>query len=173
MKKIIINDSNLTDDDIESKVVRVKALILNSKGKVLLAQNNNTYQFIGGHLEENESMNECIIREISEESGIDLEVTEEPFLCISTYDNNYFGTGKKVLNSIYYFRFFTDLLPDASKTKYDELELTTDFNLYYLNFFMLEKFLKKSIINGSIDANIGREMILVCQEYDNIFGGNN
>ena len=101
MKEIIINDHHLTDDDIESKVVRVKGLILNSKGKILLAYNNNTFQFPGGHKEENESANECIVREIKEETGMNLTISEEPFLCIETYDPDYFGTGKKVLNSIY------------------------------------------------------------------------
>ena len=112
MKEIVINDHHLTDDDIEMKVVRVKALILNSKGKILLAHNNNTYQFPGGHKDDDEEMDDCIIREIKEETGMDLEVTERPFLCIETYDNDYFGTGKKVLNIIYYYRFFTDEVPN-------------------------------------------------------------
>lgn len=171
MKKIIINDYNLTDNDIENTVVRVKGLIINSKGKILLAHNNNTYQFPGGHLENSETMDECITRELKEETGIDLEVVEEPFLCISTYDNNYFGTGKKVLSNIYYYRFFTDKEPNYNETHYDELELATEFNLYYVNFKLLEKFLKKCINDGSIDTNIGREMIHVVNEYNEIYGG--
>ena len=171
MKEIIINDNNLRDEDIELKVTRVKGLMINSRGKILLAHNNNTYQFPGGHTEEGENIDDCIIREIREETGIDLEVTEKPFLCISTYDNDYFGTGKKVLNSIYYYRFFTDEVPDYSKTHYDELELATDFNLFYLNFSDLEDFLKKNIESASIDSNIGREMLHVVEEYNKMFGG--
>ena len=98
MREIIINDNNLKDEDISEKVIRVKGLMINSKGKILLAHNNNTYQFPGGHLEENENMDDCIVREIKEETGIDLEVIEEPFLCIKTYDNNYYNTGRKVLD---------------------------------------------------------------------------
>ena len=33
MKKIIINDYQLTDDDIVKEVVRVKGLLLNDQGK--------------------------------------------------------------------------------------------------------------------------------------------
>ena len=171
MKQIIFNDNNLTDNDIELKVVRVKALMINSNGKILLAHNNNTYQFPGGHTEENESKKDCLIREVMEETGIELNVDEEPFLCITTYDNNYFGSGKKVLNSIYYYRTFTDSLPDLSKTHYDELELATDFNLYYVNFNTLEKFLKNAIENGSIDVNIAKEMINVIDVYHEVYGG--
>lgn len=171
MKQIIFNDNNLTDNDIDLKVVRVKALMINSNGKILLAHNNNTYQFPGGHTEENESKKDCLIREVMEETGIELNVDEEPFLCITTYDNNYFGSGKKVLNSIYYYRTFTDSLPDLSKTHYDELELATDFNLYYVNFNTLEKFLKNAIENGSIDVNIAKEMINVVDVYHEVYGG--
>ncbi len=161
MKKIIINDDHLKDTDVEMRVIRVKGFILNSKNKILLAHNNNTYQFPGGHLEDNEDMDDCIIREIMEETGIFLEVKEEPFLCIKTYDNNYFNTGRKVLNSIYYYRFFTDEVPNFEETHYDSLELESDFNLFYLNFDGLESFLQKHMSSGEIDPKIGREMLHV------------
>ena len=171
MKEIIINDHNLTEDEMESSVVRVKGLIINSKGKILLAHNNNTYQFPGGHVDDNETADECVVREIKEETGIDVSVTEAPFLCIKTFDNNYFSKGKKVLNTIYYYRFFTDDIPNFQETHYDELELATDFNLFYVVFADLENFLKKSIEDGMIDPNIGREMIHVHQVYTDLFGG--
>ena len=153
MKTIIFNDNNLTDNDIEMRVVRVKGLMLNSSGKILLAHNNNTYQFPGGHLEENEEKDKCLIREIKEETGIDI------------------GSGKKVLNSIYYYRIFTDSLPNFNETHYDELELATEFNLFYVNFNDLEDFLKKAIDDGNIDINIGREMIQVVDVYHEVYGG--
>ena len=171
MKEIIINDNNLTHQDIDMEVTRVKGLILNSQGKILMAHNNNTYQLPGGHVDEGESIDECIIREIKEETGIDLEVTEGPFMSIVTYDNDYFGTGKKVLSSIYYYRFFTDEVPNIEETHYDELELATDFNLFYINFSDFDNFLQKNIESGEIDENIGRELQHVYQEYKNMFGG--
>ncbi len=171
MKEIVFNDHHLTDEDMESKVIRVKGLLINSKGKILLAHNNNTYQFPGGHLDEGEGMDECILREVKEETGIDVEIQETPFLCIKTYDNNYFGTGKRVLNCIYYYRFFTDKMPNFQETHYDELELATDFNLFYVVFADLENFLNKSMDDGMIDENIGREMIQVVHVYHEMFGG--
>ncbi len=171
MKSIIFNENKLTDEDIELEVTRVKGLIINSKNRILLAYNNNTFQFPGGHLEKEENMDKCLIREIREETGIDIEVNEKPFLCISTYDNNYFGSGKCVLNKIYYYRIITDKLPDFSRTHYDELELATDFELFYFNFSNLSLFLKKCLSEGSIDNNIGKEMLEVVNVYNQIYGG--
>lgn len=168
MKEIIINDNNLEESEIEQKVIRVKALILNSNGRIILAHNNNTYQFPGGHKTEEETMEECILREIKEETGLSLQVTEEPFLCIKTYDNNYFDTGKKVLNSIYYYRFFTNELPNFMETQYDELEMATDFNLYYIKWKDLETFLQQQE-SQEMDPNITREMLHVIEEYNRQF----
>lgn len=171
MKKIIINDNNLIENDIETTVIRVKGLIINSSGKILLAHNNNTYQFPGGHLDDCETMKQCLIREIKDETGIKVNDLEEPFLCISTFDNNYFNSGKKVLNNIYYYRIFTDEVPNYDETHYDELELATDFNLFYVPFDDLGNFLKKCMEDDTIDKNIGREMLLVVDAYNEIFGG--
>lgn len=169
MKKIIINDHNLTEEEMELKVIRVKGLLINSIGKILIAHNNDTYQFPGGHKEDNETIDECIIREIKDETGISLTVEEEPFLCIETFDNNYFGSGKKALNCIYYYRFFTDKLPDYSNTHYDELELASDFNLFYLNFDNLKEFIEEKSAENSMDLNIAREMLYVIEEYHKMF----
>ena len=170
MKEFVINDDNLRDEDIEKKVVRVKALILNSKGNILLVYNNNTYQFPGGHVDEDEEIDECMKREIREEVGIDVDV-DDPFLSIETYDNDYFGTGKKVLNTIYYYRVFTDLEPDFNNTKYDELELKTDFDLFYVDFSSLEEFIITKMNSDEIDPKIAREMLHVVKEYNKIYGG--
>ena len=165
MNKIIINDNNLKDEEIDMKVTRVKGLIINSKDKILLAHNNNTYQFPGGHVKEDETNDDCIIREIKEETGIDVSITKPPFLEIVTYDYDYFGRGKKVLNTIYYYIFNTDKEPNLDETHYDELELATDFNLFYVNLEEIDSFIKKSMTNKSLDGNIGREMLYVFEEY--------
>ena len=172
MKKIVINDDNLDNEAMEMEVVRVKGLIINSQGKILLAHNNNTYQFPGGHREENESNEECILREIKDETGISLDTVDTPFLCIETFDNNYFDTGRKVLNRIYYYRFITDEIPNLAETHYDELELETEFNLFYVDFVTLDQFLEKQIDLGTIDKKIGREMLFVVEEYKNVYGEN-
>ena len=92
-------------------------------------------------------------------------------MSIVTYDHDYFGTGKKTLNSIYYYRFFTDEEPNFEETMYDDLELETDFNLFYIDFATFDSFIEKSIEEGSIDEAIGREMLYVFSEYKEMFGG--
>lgn len=170
MKRILINDANLTEDDLELEVIRVKGLVINSSGEILIAHNNGTYQFPGGHKEDDETLDEALEREIKDETGISI-VSEGPFMQITTYDPNYFGQNKKVCNKIYYYVIHTDEAPDFGETHYDELELQSEFNLFYISLSELQGFLNESIENKSLDESIGREMLLVLEEYNDLYGG--
>lgn len=71
-------------------MIRVTAGILENRGKVLLAKRNkddplkNKWEFPGGKIEEGETPEKCLKRELSEELGIDAEIGE--FLCSSKYE---------------------------------------------------------------------------------------
>ena len=171
MKTIIINDDKLKEEDIERVVIRVKALLFNSSEKILLAYNNNTYQFLGGHVEEGEDKILSLQREIKEESGIDVRLQDDAFLKIITYDNDYFKTGRKVKNIIYYYRVFSDDIPNFSYTQYDVLEQKSDFDLFYIPFSDLEDFLNHNIKVGMLDEKIGREMLYALIVYKEVYGG--
>lgn len=161
----------LKKEDLDFREVRTKVFLVNSQNEVLIAFNNNTYQFLGGHLEDDESLEDCIKREIREETGISITNVGTPFLQIVTYDNDYFGTDKKVENNIYYYKIKCDDLPDFNNTQYDSIELQSEFKLFYIKMNELENFLNKSIEDNTIDRNIGREMLLALDEYDYLFGG--
>ena len=83
-------------------------------------------------MEKGESHKDCLKREVREETGINLKGFHTPFLNITTYDHNYFDTNKQVENSIYYYRVISDAVPDLSSTAYDDIELQSDFNLFYI-----------------------------------------
>ena len=81
MKEIIYNYDNLREDEITELVIRVKVLLLKND-KLSIGNENSIYQFIGGHLEEGETFNECLKREVKEETGIELDDEEigKPFM---------------------------------------------------------------------------------------------
>jgi 8-oxo-dGTP diphosphatase len=56
--------------------------------QILLGKRKNShgegeYALPGGHLEHNESFEECLLRELAEEVGPDFKVTEPEFLCLT------------------------------------------------------------------------------------------
>lgn len=171
MKRVFINDDHLDITDLDYEVIRVKGIIINNNDEVLVAHNNNTYQFPGGHQEKDEDMEEALVREIKEETGINISDFNGPFMQIVTYSKDYFHTGKNVCNKIYYYRILSNDVPNLEETNYDELESQTDFRLFYVSMSELEDFLKKSMDDSTIDASIGKEMLLVLEEYQKIYGG--
>ncbi len=171
MKRIFINEDQLNFTDLDYEVIRVKGIIFNAKNEILIAHNNGTYQFPGGHLEKNEDMEESLVREIKEETGIQVSFVVGPFMLISSYVKNYFDTGKNVFSKIYYYRIYSDDLPDFAQTNYDSLEKQSEFRLMYVPVNDLEEFLQESIKDHTIDPMIGREMLLVLDEYQHLFGG--
>lgn len=171
MKRVFINDNNLLEEELDYEVIRVKGIILNDQNEVLLAHNNNTFQFIGGHLEENEDMESALLREVGEETGITVSDISGPFMLIDAYYKNYFNTSKNVHSKIYYYRILSNALPDLNKTCYDILERQTDFKIFYVPLKNMKKFLDECLEKKQIDINIYREMSLVVDEYNRVFGG--
>lgn len=171
MKKIIINDSNLEDKDIDYSVIRVKALVVNDEGKLILAHNNGTFQFPGGHLEEDEDLKEALIREVKEETGISNMNVRDCFLQIVTYDDNYFDSGKHVINKIYYYKIDTTDKPDLKNTSYDEIESSSPFNLYYLDVDKMKEFIKRKQESNDLDSKIAREMLLATEAFNYTYRG--
>ena len=104
MKEILYNYDNLTKEDIDEVIVRTKGLIINSDDEITLGYSHKTYQFPGGHLEEGETLEECLLREIKEETGIELtDAKLKPFQKITYYNKNYHDSGKNRENQIYYY----------------------------------------------------------------------
>ena len=73
MKEVIYNEHNIEKNKINETITRVKVLLINSNNEITVAFSDNIYHFVGGHVEENETLNEALVREVLEETGIILE----------------------------------------------------------------------------------------------------
>ena len=128
MEKIIVNEDNLTDNDIKETETRVKAILINDNNEILMGHSYDTYQFIGGHVENNEDLVKSLNREIIEEAGIDLHLNNiEPIALYTKYKKD---ESKKLL--IYYYVIYTNLKPNKDKTNYTDEEIIGDFDLRYV-----------------------------------------
>lgn len=166
MNEYINNNENLKDNEIDEVVTRVKVLLINSKNELLLGLSHGTYQFPGGHLEEGEELNDCIKREISEETGIVVDTNDlSPFFVIKHYNKNYRDTNKNRLSLIYYYTVKTDEEYHLDKTNYTPDEKDGNFSLVYVPFEDVEKLLIDSIPNNEINEIIVKEMLKVINEY--------
>lgn len=160
MKQIITNKYSLADSDMTEVVKRVKVLLVNSNKEVLLGYSHNDYQFPGGHVEKNETLIQTVNREVLEETGIRLRVTElEPFACAIGYYKDWPAEGKNRKIEIYYYEVKTDEKPNLKNTKYTENEKNGNFELRYISLTEVENVLKTNVEKYGDKRGIAREMI--------------
>lgn len=169
MKEILINNDNLSIDDIDEVVTRTKALIINDNDEIMLGYSSGVYQFPGGHLEEGEELTTCLIREVKEETGIELKNIElNPFEKITYYSKNYRNSGKNRANNIYYYIIKTNEDYNLDNTSYDEGERQRGYTIKKIALGDVKDILIKSIPDNPINKIVVEEMLEVLKEYDKI-----
>lgn len=169
MKEVLYNYDNLTIDDIDETVIRTKGLIINDNDEITLGYCDGTYQFPGGHLEENEELSDCLLREIKEETGIEVKDAKlKPFQKITYYSKNYHNTGLNRKNEIYYYIVRTNTKFDISNSSLDEWEKARGFTVKTIPLKDYEKVLIDSIPDNPRNEVIVEEMLDVIKEYNKI-----
>ena len=169
MKEVIYNEDNLTDEDIDEVVIRTKGLIINSKNEISLGYSHKTYQFPGGHLEKGESLEECLIREIKEETGIELkDYSMKPFYKTVYYTKNYYSSGKNRKNEIYFYIIKTDEVVDMANSNLDDWEKSGNYEIRVVPVDEVKDILNSTIKDNTLNEVIYKEMIDVLNEYKNL-----
>lgn len=169
MKEVLYNYDNLNLEEIDEVVTRAKGLIINSNNEITLGYSHKTYQFPGGHLEDGETLEECLLREIKEETGIEIyDADLKPFEKITYYNKNYHGSGKNRKNEIYYYIIKTNAKFDMNNAKLDIGEKEGDFTAKTLPIENIEKILLDSITDNQINKVIVEEMLDIFKEYKKI-----
>ena len=167
MKEIIYNENNLNEEEIHEWVKRAKVLVVNSKEEILIAHTNDSYYFLGGHVDGSETDYECLVREIREEAGIDyLPDIEEPFVSIKYLCKDYPEVGFNRGYISNYYVIYDDIVPNPNNVNLTDGEKEGNLRLVYIN--------KDSILDEVrpyLDMckrkNVVRDTIDVLEEYLN------
>ncbi len=169
MKEVIYNRDNLKEEDMTETVIRTKALLINGDS-IFIGNENSVFQFPGGHLEENESFEECLKREIEEESGIkiDLNDIKGPFMKVIYMNRNWPEEGTNRKNEIYYYVVKTNKEPDLSKTNLTEGEKENNFKIEKFPLDKVVQIIKDNIPNNEKNKIISRDMIIAIEEYQKL-----
>ncbi len=166
MKNVVYNKDNISDIEVTDLVVRTKGLLI-SNGYLLLGNEDGTLQFPGGHLEENETFEECLKREVLEETGIELtnEVINGPFLEIDYYNKDWPTKGNVRKCEIYYYAVETKKDINLSNTSYTKGEIEKHFKVDKVKINEAIDFINNNIPNNELNKVISLDMIIAIKEY--------
>lgn len=169
METIITNNYNLKEEDMTETVKRVKVLLVNSNDDILLGYSNHEYQFPGGHVEEGEELEQTVFREIEEETGIKLDITNiEPFACAVGYYKDWPKEGHNRKIEIYYYEIKTDKKPHLDNLNLTDKEKAGDFELRYIKLNEIENELKTNAKKYGDPHGITKEMLELINIYKNM-----
>ena len=163
MKEIIYNYDYLNEEDITEVSIRVKALIINSTKEILLGKSDISYQFPGGHLEDNENLIEALKREVLEETGMEIsdEEIDRPFYKVTYLNKDYPVKGINRKSEIYYYVVKTDKEVDLSKVKLTKNEVKNNYRLEKIPLLSSIGVISKN----DNDKVIERDLIDAIEEY--------
>lgn len=157
------NKDNLTDDQIDQVVTRVKVFVLNYDNQMLLASSGGGCQLPGGHVEHGEALVPAVIREVREETGISLtkQQVPKPFYEVRHYTKNYKNSNKNRLSKIIYYFVKTDLQPNMQLIELTENEKKNDFSIAYVDKSEFEKIIidVKNNNPSPLNRTIAEEML--------------
>ena len=164
----IYNYDNLKPEEINEKTTRARAILINSNNEVLMCYSNGLqhYEFPGGHLEENETLEEGLKREILEETGITIDTKEiNLFYAIKYYCKNYHDSGKNRLVEIYYYVIYCDSIYEDSKRQLDTNEIIQNYECQYINVDELKNILIENKKTTKENNSALDDMILIWDEF--------
>ena len=166
MREIIHNNGNLREEEVTETVIRAKALIINNDN-ILIANENSLFEFPGGHLDEGETLDECLKREIMEETGIELDDSEIKGIILKTIfmNRDWPEKGKNRRAEIYYYVVETNKYVDMSKVTLTENEKKNNLKIESFPLKDYIDIIKNNIPNNNRNEILSPDMIIAIEEY--------
>lgn len=170
MKVITYNDDNLSIEDIEDKITKARAVMINDNGQIYISLYSGTYLFPGGKIEAFENISQGAQREVKEETGIELDLSnQEPFLLVQQFIKKYpkrdtTNDLSNRLNETYYYLVHTNKDIDSAKMELMENELSNNFHTIQAGADEILLLLKNNINDSYRNKYYSREaQAVICE----------
>lgn len=149
MEFVNINESNLNDSEIDIINNKVRGILVKDD-KVLVANYGGIILFPGGKVDKGENLEEALVRELFEETGIKYDINEfKKLLILKYYQHSYHDRDNNVVNRLvttyYYIGKFKGI--DLSNTKRTEKEKKDNFYLELVEIKEILELLKNGKYN--------------------------
>lgn len=133
VNQVIHNEDNLTLNDANKVTRRAKLIVENNSDEILICHMGVKYFLIGGHIDNDESDEQCLTREVAEESGVTLNFSDILPIASSNYINkDYPKNGDITYTNTNYYAIKYDLVPNIEMQNLTEEEKKENFKLMYI-----------------------------------------
>lgn len=165
VNQVIHNEDNLTLNDANKVTRRAKLIVENNNNEILICHMGVKYFLIGGHIDNDESDEECLVREVAEESGVTLDFSNILPIASSNYINkDYPKNGDITYTNTNYYAIKYDLVPNIELQNLTEEEKKENFKLMCIPKNEVINFLEN---NKEINATLS-DTIMAIKVYLNL-----
>lgn len=165
VNQVIHNEDNLTLNDANKVTLRAKLIVENNNDEILICHMGVKYFLIGGHIDNDESDEQCLTRKVAEESGVILDFSNILPIASSNYINkDYPQNGDITYTNTNYYAIKYDLVPNIEMQNLTEEEKKENFKLMYIPKNEVINFLKN---NKEINAILS-DTIMAIKVYLNL-----
>ena len=163
---IIINEDGLFNEDINERNSKARALLFDENSNLLVANYGGVLLLPGGSIDENESIEEALIRELNEELGVPYSKEELSYLnTIDFYQREYPKRDGSVKNRLVTTHFYTGMYKGINKQSLTEKEKKDNFTLDLMPIDKLEELLNNKISTNLREHFFRRELAVILGYY--------
>ena len=164
--KVITKDIGESIQDIDDVRIKSRAIFVNSKDEILVANYGGVYLLPGGSIDDGEDKYSAIVRELMEETGLEINKLDL-FLKLKYFQNGYPTRSGNVINRLVLTDYYVGYEKDAIKgnKKLTEKENKDSFELRYYNILELEDILRKNKSDNPRIEYFNEELMEVIDSY--------
>ena len=164
----IIKTNNINNlEEINCIIKRAKLLVENDKNEILICHSHHNYFLLGGHVEEDESDEVCLNRELNEEAGVNIVFEDlNPFMTIKYFDSDYPEVGINTFSLINYYSIKYNLVPNLNNLNLTDDEKEGKFTIEFINKDIIVDYLNNDLKEAT-RPGVVMDTIEVIKEYLN------
>ena len=163
-----INEDNISIESIDKFIKRPRAIIVNSRNEALIGYASMTthFEFPGGHLEGDETLDEALKREVKEETGIDLSSDKfYPFYHLQYLCKDFPEPGINTSIEFFYYVVYTDKKVNMKESNLDTGEMNEKFAASFIPIEDIEGILEENLKNSKELNTAARDIHHIWQLY--------
>ena len=169
--EITINEEKLQNKEINEFSIKARAILINEKNQILIANYGNVILLPGGKVDKGESIFDAITRELNEELGQDYNSDElEFFTTINYYQKNYPKRDGTFQNRLVLTHYFIGKLKEIkiNLQKLTQKEQKDNFKLELISLEELEDKILNNKNNNPRNIYFQKDLLIVLDNYKNI-----
>lgn len=169
--EVIINESDLKDNEIDEIKTKVRALLIDENYNILIAYYHDVILLPGGKVGKDEDILKAIIRELFEEIGQVYTEEELDYLGVLNYYQKAYPKkngeySNRIVRTYYYIGNYKGI--NSNNQKLSENEMKSDFRLELVPLKQLENIVLNNKNDNFRNKYYQKEMVEILSAYNKV-----